>query len=66
VPIWYVVGILVFFSAEIGGALGVTPAPRPAEALRYCYAGLAVGDLASGALSQCGGRGARRSRRSWR
>lgn len=52
VPIWYVVGILVFFSAEIGGALGVTPAPRPAEALRYCYAGLAVGDLASGALSQ--------------
>ncbi len=52
VPIWYVVGILVFFSAEIGGALGVTPAPRPAEALRYCYVGLALGDLASGALSQ--------------
>ena len=52
VPIWYVVGILIFFSAEIGGALGLTPPPKPAEALRYCYLGLAFGDVLSGALSQ--------------
>jgi MFS family permease len=52
VPIWYAVGILIFFSPELGTALGVTPVPRPATALMVCYAGLAVGDLASGALSQ--------------
>jgi predicted MFS family arabinose efflux permease len=52
VPIWYAVGILVFFSAEIGRALGVAPAPVPARALLWTYAGLAVGDLASGVLSQ--------------
>lgn len=52
VPIWYAVGILIFFSSEIGAALGMSPAPVPARALLFCYAGLAVGDLASGALSQ--------------
>jgi MFS family permease len=52
IPIWYAVGILIFFSDKIGEALGVVPAPRPATALMVCYAGLAVGDLASGALSQ--------------
>lgn len=52
IPIWYVVGILIFFAPELGAALGL-PAPPPASsALRYCYAGLAVGDLASGALAQ--------------
>lgn len=51
-PIWYAVGILVFFSPEIGGALGVTPAPVAGKALLWCYSGLAVGDLASGVLSQ--------------
>lgn len=51
-PIWYAVGILVFFSAEIGGALGVTPVPVPGRTLLWTYAGLAIGDLASGVLSQ--------------
>lgn len=51
-PIWYVVGILVFFSAELGGALGVTPVPVPGRALLWTYAGGALGDLASGVLSQ--------------
>jgi len=51
-PIWYAVGILVFFSAEIGGALGVTPAPVPGRALLWTYSGLAAGDLLSGVLSQ--------------
>lgn len=52
VPIWYAVGILIFFSPELGKALGMTEVPVPARALLYCYAGLAFGDLASGALSQ--------------
>jgi putative MFS transporter len=52
VPIWYAVGILIFFSPEIGKELGMTQVPVPARALLWCYAGLAVGDLASGGLSQ--------------
>ena len=52
VPIWYAVGILIFFSPELGKALGMTELPVPGRALLWCYAGLAVGDLGSGALSQ--------------
>lgn len=52
VPIWYAVGILIFFSAEIGKELGMATVPTPGTALLWCYAGLAVGDLGSGALSQ--------------
>lgn len=52
VPIWYAVGILVTLSPEIGKTMGVSPAPVAAKAFLWCYAGLAIGDLASGALSQ--------------
>ncbi len=52
VPIWYVVGILVTFSPEIGAAMGMTPAPNAGQAILFTYVGLALGDLSSGALSQ--------------
>ena len=52
VPIWYVVGILVTFSPEIGAALGLNPAPQASRAILFTYAGLVVGDLSSGLLSQ--------------
>jgi MFS transporter, putative metabolite:H+ symporter len=52
VPIWYVVGILVTFSPEIGGAMGMTPAPNAGRGILFTYVGLAIGDLSSGALSQ--------------
>jgi len=52
VPIWYAVGILITLSPELGKALGLSPAPNAAKAFMWCYAGLAVGDLASGGLSQ--------------
>jgi predicted MFS family arabinose efflux permease len=52
VPIWYAVGVLVTFSPEIGKAMGMSPAPDAGQAVMYCYIGLAVGDFASGALSQ--------------
>ncbi len=51
IPIWYVVGVLVKFSDAIGGALGVA-AVDPAISILFCYSGLAIGDLSSGALSQ--------------
>jgi len=52
VPVWYVVGILVTFSPELGVALGLAEKPVAGRAILFCYAGLAVGDFASGMLSQ--------------
>jgi putative MFS transporter len=52
VPIWYVVAILVTFSPEVGKAMGMKTPPDAAVAIMVSYAGLAVGDLTSGALSQ--------------
>lgn len=52
VPIWYAVGILVAFCRELGLALGLADKPSPATAFMITYAGLAIGDLASGLLSQ--------------
>lgn len=52
VPIWYAIGILVTFSPEIGKAMGLSPAPDAGKAIMFSYIGLALGDFASGALSQ--------------
>lgn len=51
-PIWYVAGILVTFSPELAGALGVTGAILAGDAVMYCYMGLAIGDFSSGFISQ--------------
>ncbi len=51
-PVWYVVAILIGLSPEIGRAMGMTVPPAPGRAVMFCYIGLAVGDFASGALSQ--------------
>ena len=52
VPIWYVVGILITFSPEFGRTMGMTAVPHAGRAVMFCYIGLALGDFASGALSQ--------------
>ncbi len=52
IPIWYVVGVLVQFSPEIGPALGLAEKPAAGTAVQWCYGGLALGGLASGLLSQ--------------
>ena len=52
VPIWYVVGILVTFSPELGKAMGMSEPPQAGRAIMFCYIGLAVGDLGSGVVSQ--------------
>lgn len=52
VPIWYVIGILVTFSPEIGKAMGMSVPPNAGRAIMFSYIGLAIGDLSSGALSQ--------------
>ena len=52
VPIWFVVGILITFSPEIGKAMGMAEMPGAGKAIMYCYIGLAIGDFTSGFLSQ--------------
>lgn len=53
-PIWYAVGVLVKYAPELGRSLGIEEAalPTPGRAILFCYLGLAIGDLASGLLSQ--------------
>lgn len=51
-PIWYGVGILVFFSPEIGKEMGVQGEIKPALAVMFAYSGVTLGDLLSGLLSQ--------------
>jgi len=52
VPIWYAVGILITFSPEFGRALGMAEEPSAGRSVLFAYVGLAVGDVASGLLSQ--------------
>jgi putative MFS transporter len=52
VPLWFVVGILITLSPEFGRALGVKGVVDAGVAVACCYAGLVVGDIASGLLSQ--------------
>jgi putative MFS transporter len=53
VPVWYVVGILITFAPEMAAALGMQkPFPDPGTSIMFTYAGITLGDLASGLLSQ--------------
>ena len=51
-PTWYVIGILVTFSPELGAALGVPGTIVAGRSVMMAYAGLVVGDIISGLLSQ--------------
>ena len=51
-PLWYVVGILVMLSPEMGRALGVTGEISGGKAVMLTYVGLVFGDFASGLVSQ--------------
>jgi putative MFS transporter len=52
VPLWFVVGILITLSPEFGKVLGVAGPVNAGAAVACCYAGLVLGDIASGVLSQ--------------
>jgi len=51
-PIWYIIGILVFSAPEITQLIGIQGSVSGGDAIMYCYIGLSVGDFVSGALSQ--------------
>lgn len=52
VPLWFGVGILITQSKHLAGELGILGEVKPATAVALCYAGLTLGDFASGGLSQ--------------
>lgn len=51
-PIWFTIGILVTFSPEFARSLGIEDTVSAGDAVMYCYIGLALGDMASGLISQ--------------
>lgn len=52
IPIWFVSGVLIFFSPEFGAALGVTEPIVAGKAVMLAFAGQVLGDMVSGYLSQ--------------
>ena len=51
-PVWFAVGVLITFAPEFGAVLSIQGNISAGDAVLYCYAGLFVGDLVSGVLSQ--------------
>ena len=51
-PTWFVIGVLVSFSDKFGEAMGLSAAIQPGKAIMYAYAGISVGDVLIGLLSQ--------------
>jgi MFS family permease len=51
-PIWFVSGVLIFFSPEFGHALGVTEPIVAGKAVMLAFAGQVLGDIVSGFMSQ--------------
>lgn len=53
VPVWYVMGTLVLFSPELSESLGLKEGAISAgKSIMFAYAGITVGDIASGLVSQ--------------
>jgi MFS family permease len=53
VPVWYVMGTLVLFAPELSEKLGLAPkAISAGRAIMFAYAGITVGDIFSGLISQ--------------
>lgn len=53
VPVWYVMGTLVLFSPELSEMMGLPEkAISAGKSIMYAYAGITIGDVASGLISQ--------------
>ncbi len=51
-PIWFAIGIPITLAPEVARALGATGEVTAGLAIMWAYVGLALGDVASGAISQ--------------
>ncbi len=52
IPVWYVVGIMIFFSKEFALALNVTGPINSGKSIMFHYMGAAIGSIITGYLSQ--------------
>lgn len=52
IPVWYVVGILIFFSKEFGEFLHVSEPINTGKSIMIHYGGAAIGSIITGYLSQ--------------
>lgn len=52
VPTWLVIGILITFSKEFAKEFGIVEEIDPGKSIMFAYAGLAVGDVTIGLVSQ--------------
>jgi putative MFS transporter len=52
IPLWFVVGILISQSPEIGKALGAKETLTAGAGIMYSYIGISAGDLVAGMLAQ--------------
>jgi MFS transporter, putative metabolite:H+ symporter len=51
-PIWFIIGVIVTFSPELGRDLGLVVPPQAGRAVLWYYLGITLGDLTTGYLSQ--------------
>ncbi|HMO19300.1 MAG TPA: MFS transporter [Oligoflexia bacterium] len=51
-PTWFLVGVIMTFSKEIGESMGLLEKLEPGTAIMWCYVGLTLGDLCCGVFSQ--------------
>lgn len=51
-PVWYTIGILIFFTPEFAGIMHVSGPVVTGQAILWSYIGLSVGDTLAGIISQ--------------
>lgn len=51
-PTWFVIGVLVTFSSEFGKWFGIADRIDPGKSIMFAYAGISVGDILIGFVSQ--------------
>ena len=51
-PTWFVIGVLVTFSDQFGAHMGIAEPIDPGRAIMFAYAGISIGDIAIGFVSQ--------------
>lgn len=51
-PTWYVIGILITFSKEFAVKMNMQGTVDPGKAVMFAYAGISIGDIAIGFISQ--------------
>ncbi len=51
-PLWFVVGVLITFSPEIGKAMNANGVLNAGKGIMYCYIGISVGDIVAAFIAQ--------------